>query len=71
MTPYEIMLSESQERMVFVVKPEDVDELMKVFEKYELPAAAIGEVTDNQNLVIKQEGEVIADVRTCFLQIHQ
>jgi phosphoribosylformylglycinamidine synthase len=67
MTPYEIMLSESQERMVFVVKPEDVDALMEIFEKYELPHAAIGKVTDDQNLIIKQEGEIIADVRTCLL----
>jgi phosphoribosylformylglycinamidine synthase len=67
MTPYEIMLSESQERMVFVVNPADVDLLMEIFEKYELPHAAIGKVTDNQNLVIKQEGEVIAEVRTCLL----
>lgn len=67
MTPYEIMLSESQERMVFVVKPEDVDALMEIFEKYELPHASIGKVTDDQNLIIKQEGEIIADVRTCLL----
>ncbi|MGZ7107613.1 MAG: phosphoribosylformylglycinamidine synthase subunit PurL [Methanobacterium sp.] len=67
MTPYEIMLSESQERMVFVVKPEDVDPLMELFEKYELPYAAIGKVTDTQNLVIKQNGEVIAEVQTCLL----
>ncbi|MGZ7048591.1 MAG: phosphoribosylformylglycinamidine synthase subunit PurL [Methanobacterium sp.] len=67
MTPYEIMLSESQERMVFVVKPEDVDPLMEIFEKYELPYAAIGKVTDTQNLVIKQNGEVIAEVQTCLL----
>lgn len=67
MTPYEIMLSESQERMVFVVKPEYVNELMKIFEKYELPHAAIGKVTDSPNLVITQEGKVIAEVKTCLL----
>lgn len=67
MTPYEIMLSESQERMVFVVKPEDVNALMEIFEKYELPHAAIGKVTDDQNMVIKQEGKPIADVKTCLL----
>ena len=67
MTPYEIMLSESQERMVFVVKPEDVDGLMEIFEKYELPYAAIGKVTDTQTLVIKEEGEIIAEVQTCLL----
>ncbi|HML05503.1 MAG TPA: phosphoribosylformylglycinamidine synthase subunit PurL, partial [Methanobacterium sp.] len=67
MTPYEIMLSESQERMVFVVKPEDVDALMEIFEKYELPHAEIGKVTDNQSLIIKQEGKPIAEVKTCLL----
>ncbi|WP_414469922.1 phosphoribosylformylglycinamidine synthase subunit PurL [Methanobacterium sp. ACI-7] len=67
MTPYEIMLSESQERMVFVVKPEDVDALMEVFEKYELPHAVIGKVTDESNLIIKQEGKPIAEVKTCLL----
>jgi phosphoribosylformylglycinamidine (FGAM) synthase-like enzyme len=40
MTPYEIMLSESQERMVFVVHPEDVEELMDVFQKYETPSGS-------------------------------
>lgn len=67
MTPYEIMLSESQERMVFVVNPKDVDALMDIFKKYELPAAVIGKVTDNDNLVIKKEGEVIAEIQTCLL----
>ncbi|MBI5679301.1 MAG: phosphoribosylformylglycinamidine synthase subunit PurL [Methanobacterium sp.] len=67
MTAYEIMLSESQERMVFVVKPEDVDSLMKIFEKYELPAAAIGKVTDTQNMVITKKGEIIADIPTDLL----
>jgi len=67
MTPYEIMLSESQERMVFVVNPKDVDALMDIFKKYELPAAVIGKVTDTENLVIKKDGEVIAEVQTELL----
>lgn len=64
MTPYEIMLSESQERMVFVVKPEDVDALLDIFEKYELPAAVIGKVTDGEDLVIKKDGEIISKLKT-------
>ena len=60
MTPYEIMLSESQERMVFVVHPEDVDALMEIFNKYELPAAPIGTVTDDGQFVMTQDGEVIS-----------
>ena len=67
MTPYEIMLSESQERMVFVVNPKDVDALMEVFNKYELPAAVIGKVTDTGRLVLKKDGEIIADVQTELL----
>lgn len=64
MTPYEIMLSESQERMVFVVKPEDVDALLDIFEKYELPAAVIGKVTEGEDLVIKKDGEIISKLKT-------
>jgi phosphoribosylformylglycinamidine synthase len=62
MTPYEIMLSESQERMVFVVHPEDVEELMNVFQKYELPAAVVGEVIEGDQFLTTLKGEVVADV---------
>lgn len=62
MTPYEIMLSESQERMVFVVDPDDVDSIMKIFQKYDLPASVIGKVTDTGCLVVKQDGEILADL---------
>ena len=60
MTPYEIMLSESQERMVFVVHPEDVEELMDVFEKYELPSAVVGEVIEGDQFVATLKGEILA-----------
>ena len=62
MTPYEIMLSESQERMVFVVHPEDVDKLMDVFDKYELPSAVVGEVIEGDEFIATLRGEVVADV---------
>jgi phosphoribosylformylglycinamidine synthase subunit PurL len=62
MTPYEIMLSESQERMVFVVHPEDVDELMKIFEKYELPSAVVGEVIESDQFITTLNGETVANV---------
>lgn len=62
MTPYEIMLSESQERMVFVVHPEDVDALLEIFKKYELPAAVVGEVIEGDQFITTLEGEVVADV---------
>ncbi|NYB52649.1 MAG: phosphoribosylformylglycinamidine synthase subunit PurL [Methanobacteriaceae archaeon] len=67
MTPYEIMLSESQERMVFVVNRQDVDSLLEIFDKYELPYAVIGQVTDTQRMVVTREGEVIADIPTQLL----
>lgn len=67
MTPYEIMLSESQERMVFVVRPQDQDSIMEIFEKYELPAAVIGQVTDTKHLEVIQNGEIIADIPTELL----
>ena len=62
MTPYEIMLSESQERMIFVVNPEDVEELMNIFQKYELPSAVVGEVIEGDRFVTTLEGNVVADV---------
>ncbi len=62
MTPYEIMLSESQERMVFVVHPEDVEELMDVFKKYEILAAVVGEVIEGDQFVTTLKGEIVADV---------
>jgi phosphoribosylformylglycinamidine synthase len=67
MTPYEIMLSESQERMVFVVNPQDVDGLLAIFHKHELPYAVIGQVTDTGRMVVTQEGEPLADVPTQLL----
>lgn len=67
MTPYEIMLSESQERMVFVIHPQDINNLMEVFEKYELPSAVIGQVTDSERLEITQNREIIADIPTELL----
>ena len=67
MTPYEIMLSESQERMVFVVNPQDVDGLLEIFGKHELPYAVIGQVTNTGRMVVTQEGEPLADVPTQLL----
>ncbi|MBC7097444.1 MAG: phosphoribosylformylglycinamidine synthase, partial [Methanobacteriales archaeon] len=62
MTPYEIMLSESQERMLFVIKPENIEKAMRICEKYELPAAIIGKVTDDKRMKVIKNGEVIADL---------
>src|SRR5688572_93057 len=62
MTPYEIMLSESQERMLLIVKKGREAEVERVFEKWDLHAVAIGEVTGDQMLRIKSDGVVVAEV---------
>jgi phosphoribosylformylglycinamidine synthase subunit PurL len=62
MTPYEIMLSESQERMLMILKPEKEELARKIFEKWELAFAAIGTITDTGNIVLKMNGEVVADM---------
>ncbi len=62
MNPYEIMLSESQERMLMIIKPEKEDVAKKVFEKWGLDFAVIGVVTDTGRVVIKMNGETYADI---------
>jgi phosphoribosylformylglycinamidine synthase len=62
MTPYEIMLSESQERMLMVLKPGKEDFARKIFEKWELDFAIIGKLTTTGNLVLKMHGDVVADM---------
>ena len=64
MTPYEIMLSESQERMLMVIKPEKEQEAKKIFDKWELDFAVIGEVTDSGRVVIKMNEEIYADIES-------
>ena len=62
MTPAEILSSESQERMCAVVRPSDVDELMRVCAKWDVTATEIGEVTDGENLEISWQGRTVVDV---------
>jgi len=62
MTTYEIMLSESQERMLMVLKPGAEDAARKIFEKWELDFAIIGRVTEGERLVLKENGTVVADI---------
>ena len=62
MTPYEIMLSESQERMLLVCKPGREEELERIFEKWDLNVVAIGEVTDDGRVRVEWHGEIVADV---------
>ncbi|PLS17025.1 phosphoribosylformylglycinamidine synthase subunit PurL [Bacillus sp. M6-12] len=62
MTAYEMMLSESQERMLIVVKKGREQEIIDLFAKHGLDAAAIGVVTDDQKLRLVHKGQVVADV---------
>ena len=62
MTPYEIMLSESQERMLMVLRPGSEAEARRVFEKWELDFAVIGHVTETGRLVLRMHGEIAADI---------
>ena len=62
MTPYEIMLSESQERMLMVIKPGQEDVAYKIMEKWGLACAVIGTLTDTGRMVLKMHGEVVCDI---------
>lgn len=62
MTPYEIMLSESQERMLMIIKPEKEQFAKEIFDKWGLDFAVIGVVTNTGRVVIKMNGEVYADI---------
>src|SRR5271166_5503366 len=62
MTPYEIMLSESQERMLIIVQKGREDEVKRIFDKWDLPWAEIGQVTDTGRMVVRNRGEVVADI---------
>ncbi|MFS0645598.1 phosphoribosylformylglycinamidine synthase subunit PurL [Siminovitchia sp. 179-K 8D1 HS] len=62
MTAYEMMLSESQERMLLVVKKGREQEMMDVFEKYGLHAVAIGKVIEEKKFRIKHRGEIVANI---------
>ncbi len=62
MTPYEIMLSESQERMLMVVKRGREAEVEQIFEKWDLHAVRVGEVTTDGKLRVKNRGEVVAEI---------
>src|SRR5687767_7592168 len=62
MTPYEIMLSESQERMLLVAKRGREAEVERIFEKWDLHAVRIGEVTNDGRLRVRNKGDVVADI---------
>jgi phosphoribosylformylglycinamidine synthase II len=62
MTPYEIMLSESQERMLLVAKQGREAEVERIFEKWDLHAVRIGHVTDDGMLRVRERGVVVAEI---------
>jgi len=67
MTPYEIMLSESQERMLLVAKRGREAEVERIFEKWDLHAERIGEVTDDGMLRVRSKGQVVAEIPNVVL----
>ena len=62
MTPYEMMLSESQERMLIVAKKDKVKEVQEIFSKWDLDAVIIGEVTEGGRLKVKFDGQTVVDI---------
>jgi len=61
MQPFELMMSESQERMMAIVEPEKLDEFIKVCEKWQVPSSVIGEVKNHKKVRIYSQGKVVAD----------
>lgn len=62
MSAYEMMLSESQERMLMVIKPECEAEAEAIFRKWDLDFVIIGKVTDTRHLTLSHQGAVVADI---------
>ena len=67
MTPYEIMLSESQERMLIVLENGQEEKAKKIFEKWNLDFAVIGKTTNSKNIVIDFNNEKVAEIPLDFL----
>jgi phosphoribosylformylglycinamidine synthase II len=67
MTPYEIMLSESQERMLLVAERGREEEIFRIFRKWGLDAATIGQVTGDGKLRVKDHGKVVAEIPNAAL----
>jgi len=67
MNAYEIMLSESQERMLAVVEKGREREVIEIFHKWGLPAVVIGEVTDTKRIVVRKNGQIEADLPADFI----
>ena len=62
MSSYEIMLSESQERMLIIVHKGREEEVKRIFDKWDLPWSEVGTVTDTGRMVVRHGGRVVADI---------
>jgi phosphoribosylformylglycinamidine synthase subunit PurL len=62
MNPYELMLSESQERMLIVLKPGREELARRIFEKWELDFAVIGHLTDTERMVLSWHGDIVGNI---------
>ncbi|MGA1238793.1 MAG: phosphoribosylformylglycinamidine synthase subunit PurL, partial [Limisphaerales bacterium] len=62
MSSYEIMLSESQERMLIIVEKGREEEVKRIFDKWDLPWSEVGTVTDTGRMVVRHHGKIVADV---------
>ena len=67
MQPAEVMISESQERMLLIIRPDDEKDLTWILEKYEVSYSRIGQVTRDRNLTIKQGQRVVATAPARFI----
>src|SRR5262249_18481728 len=67
MEPWEIMISESQERMVAVLRPGFLEGVQAVCERWELECAVIGEVTEGEQLRAYHDGEIVGEIPARFL----
>lgn len=67
MTPFEIMLSESQERMLLIITPEKLSEVEEVFTRWKVDSKVIGKVIGDKILRVKENGNVVAEVPPQFL----
>jgi phosphoribosylformylglycinamidine synthase len=67
MSPEEILMSESQERMLAFVEPKDLGEVLRLAEKWEIDASVIGTVKDGGDLTVSSGGEVVAEIPAASL----
>jgi phosphoribosylformylglycinamidine synthase len=67
MEPFEIMVSESQERMLAVVEPDKVERVIEVCRRWQTGAAAVGEITDTGHFRVLRDGEVVGDMPVAAL----